>query len=112
MSLAMSLRSRGPLGSATRTAQVLSRFGASTTSMLHRLDRYAEIVGALGIRPTWPTTASVLARHPRLLRRQADRGAEIALHGLVHGDHAVLDRAQQHAAIARARAIFERHGIR
>jgi peptidoglycan/xylan/chitin deacetylase (PgdA/CDA1 family) len=92
--------------------QVISRFGATTASMAQRLDRYAEITAALGIRPTWPTTACVLGRHPDLLRRQVERGAELALHGLVHGDHALLDRAQQYAAIARAREIFERHGVR
>ena len=108
----MSLRSRGPLRSATRTAQVLSRFGASTASMAHRLARYRAITGALGVRPTWPTTACVLARHPDLLRSQVEQGAELALHGLVHGDHAALDRAHQRVAIARAVEIFERYGIR
>ena len=62
--------------------------------------------------PTWPTTACVLARHPDLLRRYADRGIELALHGLVHGDHAVVDRRRQHDTIARAVDIFARAGLR
>ena len=111
MSLAMSLRGRGPVGSAARTARVLSRFGATVSGMARRLDRYEAITSQLGIRPSWPTTACVLARHPDLLRRYAERGAELALHGLVHGDHAALDRRQQREAIARAADVFDRFGV-
>jgi polysaccharide deacetylase len=112
MSLAMSLRGRGPVGSAARTARVLSRFGPTASAMAARLDRYGAIASEHGVRPTWPTTACVLARHPDLLRVYADRGAELAVHGLVHGDHAGLDRAQQWEAIAGAVEIFERCGVR
>jgi len=111
MSLAMSLRSRGPAGSAARTAAVLSRFGVTAAGMAGRLDRYMRLLSDLGVRPTWPTTACVLARHPALLRGYADRGAELALHGLVHGDHAVLDRRRQRETIAKAAEIFSRAGI-
>ena len=90
---------------------VLSRFGMTASSMARRLDRYAAVLADLGVRPTWPATACVLARHPALLREYASGGAELALHGLVHGDHAVLDRQQQRESIARAVDIFERAGI-
>lgn len=111
MNIAMSLRGRGAIGSAQRAAKVLSRFGTTTSAMSRRLDRYERITSDLGIRPTWPTTACVLARHPSLLRAYAERGAELALHGLVHGDHAALDRREQRDAIARAIEIFERCGL-
>src|SRR5712691_4018578 len=111
MSLAMSLRSRGPVGSAARAARVLSRFGATSSAMQRRLHRYDAITSEFGIRPTWPTTASVLARHPELLRQYVERGAELAVHGLVHGDHAALDRRQQRETIARASEIFARCGV-
>src|SRR5438094_5428890 len=111
MSLAMSLRSRGPAGAAARAAKVLSRFGATSSAMAQRLDRYDAIAAELGVRRTWPTTACVLARNPELLRRYVDRGAELAVHGLVHGDHAMLERAEQRDAIARALEIFAHAGI-
>jgi peptidoglycan/xylan/chitin deacetylase (PgdA/CDA1 family) len=76
------------------------------------LDRYDAITAEFGIRPTWPTTACVLARHPGLLRRYAENGAELALHGLVHGDHAALGRDQQRETIARSLELFERAGLR
>ena len=107
----MSLRGRGAAGSAARTAMVLSRFGLTASAMAQRLDQYASALAELGIRPTWPATACVLARHPALLREYARAGAELAVHGLVHGDHAGLDRREQRESIARAAGIFERAGI-
>ena len=108
MSLAVSLRSRGPVGTATRTATVLSRFGPTTSLMTRRLARYDAITRELDVRPTWPATACVLARHPQLLKRYAARGIELAVHGLVHGDHALLDRTRQRDTIGRALDLFER----
>src|SRR5947208_6035823 len=111
MSLAVSLQSRGARGTIARTARVASRFGASTSAMARRLDRFESLASAHSVRPTWPTTACVLERHPALLRRYAERGVELALHGLVHGDHAALDHARQRATIARAIDVFERSGV-
>ena len=110
MSLAMSLRGRGPAGSAARASKVLSRFGATAGAMARRLERYDALAARYGARVTWPATASVLARHPDLLKAHVERGVEIALHGLVHGDHANLGAQFQRETIARALAIFERSG--
>src|SRR5919198_6593132 len=112
MSFAVSLQSRGATGTLSRTARVVSRFGATASSMIRRLDRYSGITSAHGVRPTWPTTACVLQRHPLLLRRYAERGIELSLHGLVHGDHAAIEHKRQHTTIARAVEVFERGGIR
>jgi peptidoglycan/xylan/chitin deacetylase (PgdA/CDA1 family) len=79
--------------------------------MVQRLERYDAITSELGIRPTWPTTACVLARHPEVLQRLAARGAEVAVHGLVHGDHAAMDRRRQRDTIGRAMRIFEHAGL-
>jgi peptidoglycan/xylan/chitin deacetylase (PgdA/CDA1 family) len=111
MSLVVSMQSRGASGTLSRTRQIASRFGATAAAMTRRLDRYEAITSAHGAQPTWPTTACVLERHPDLLRRYAERGIELALHGLVHGDHAALDHARQRATIARAIELFERSGI-
>ncbi len=108
----MSLRARGPVGSAVRTVNVLSRFGASVAAMERRLDLYESITVDLGIHPTWPATACVLGRHPALLRRYAERGAELTVHGLVHGDHSRLGARLQRDTLSRATEIFERAGLR
>ena len=112
MSLVMSLQSRGAAHTVSRTAAVVSRFGATTSSMARRLDRYDTLTAAAGVRPTWPTTACVLARHPELLREYADRGIELPLHGLVHGDHAALGAVRQLDTISRAIDLFARSGVR
>src|SRR6185503_1798187 len=111
MSLAVSLQSRGASATLARTAQVVTRFGATTSAMARRLDRFESIVAEHGVLPTWPTTACVLERHPALLRRYAERGAELALHGLVHGDHAAIDAVRQRETIAHAIDLFERSGL-
>src|SRR5439155_3004263 len=112
MSLAVSLQSRGATETIARTAKVVSRFGPTPAAMARRLDRYESLAAAHGMRPTWPTTACVLERHPELLRRYAEGGVELALHGLVHGDHAALDHVRQRTTIARAIEVFERSGLR
>jgi peptidoglycan/xylan/chitin deacetylase (PgdA/CDA1 family) len=112
MSLALSLQSRGATATLARTKQVVSRFGATTSAMARRLDRFESIAAAHGVLPTWPTTACVLERHPALLRRYAERGVELALHGLVHGDHAAIDAGRQRETIAHAIELFERSGLR
>lgn len=111
MSLAMSIHGRGPAGTVARTATVVSRFGATASAMARRLERYAAITSRAGVRPSWPTTACVLERHPALLKRYADDGVDLAVHGLVHGDHAALDLVRQLDTIKRAADIFERHGV-
>jgi peptidoglycan/xylan/chitin deacetylase (PgdA/CDA1 family) len=112
MSLAMSIQARGPRATVARTATVMSRFGATASAMARRLERYAAITSRVGARPSWPTTACVLERHPALLRRYADDGADLAVHGLVHGDHAAIDRCRQLDTIKRAMDIFDRSGLR
>jgi peptidoglycan/xylan/chitin deacetylase (PgdA/CDA1 family) len=112
MSIAMSIHGRGPKATVARTATVVSRFGATASAMARRLERYAAITSRLGARPSWPTTACVLERHPALLKRYADDGVDLAVHGLVHGDHAVVDRARQLDTIKRAMDIFDRSGLR
>jgi peptidoglycan/xylan/chitin deacetylase (PgdA/CDA1 family) len=111
MSLAVSLHGRGAAGTLARTAMVVSRFGATASAMARRLERYESITRAHHVQPTWPTTACVLERHPDLLRGYADRGAELAVHGLVHGDHAAVDHRRQQETISRALEIFARAGL-
>jgi peptidoglycan/xylan/chitin deacetylase (PgdA/CDA1 family) len=112
MSFAMSIHGRGPKATVARTATVVSRFGATASAMARRLERYAAITSRFGARPSWPTTACVLERHPALLKRHADDGVDLAVHGLVHGDHAAIDRHRQLDTIKRAIDIFDRSGLR
>ena len=76
MSLTMSLHGRGRAGTVARTATVLARFGATASAMARRLHRYDAIASEFGVRPTWPTTACVLARNPGNVDLKPERGVE------------------------------------
>src|SRR2546425_3972104 len=109
--MAPSLHGRGPRELAARTATVLSRFGATPDAMERRLAHYDEVTAEFGVRPTLPVTGAVLGRHPRLIRRYAERGVEFAAHGLVHADHSLLDLREQRDELARALEIFQASGV-
>ena len=111
MSLAMSIRAKGLGGFAARAGVIASRFGFDEGRMRRSLDRYLEITGTAGIRPSLPVTAVVLDRHPRLIREYAARGVEFPVHGLVHADHASLDSPRQERDLTRAVALFRAAGL-
>ncbi len=111
MGLLLSLRAKGAVGLAARAGMISSRFGTTPARMKRYLHQYVDLTQEFGVNPTLPITASVLARHPQLIRELAERGVEFGVHGLVHNDHAVLSLAEQRASIARAIAIFESAGV-
>jgi hypothetical protein len=105
------LRTKGPLGLANRFASVASRFGPTPRTMVRRLDHMVDTAAAMGFLPTCPITTTVLARHPDAARAIADRGMELAIHGLRHNDHMAEDELTQTREIAQAVEVFERHGL-
>ncbi len=111
MSILLTLRAKGVRGLGARTAMIADRFGPTPSRMEGRLARYAGIAEEFGVRPTLPITASVLARHPKLIRGYVDRNVEFAIHGLVHEDHAALDFRTQRERMARAGDIFASAGV-
>jgi hypothetical protein len=111
MNLLLSLHAKGARGVAERVGTITSRFGTTSTPMARCLEHYTGLVDAFGARPSLPITATVLARHPALVRRFSERGVEFAIHGLVHDDHAALDLPEQRARLAKAKALFECAGV-
>jgi len=111
MNLMLSLRAKGARGVTERVGTITARFGTTNAAMARCLEHYTGLVDGFGARPSLPITATVLARHPALVRRFAERGVEFAIHGLVHDDHAALDLHEQRARLATAKALFERSGV-
>jgi peptidoglycan/xylan/chitin deacetylase (PgdA/CDA1 family) len=107
MTLAQSVRAKGELGMASRVGSIVARFGTTPTRMRRYLSVYVSITEEFGTRPTLPITASVLARHPDLVRAYRDRGVEFAIHGLIHNDHSQLGLDEQLRSISAAVAIFD-----
>jgi peptidoglycan/xylan/chitin deacetylase (PgdA/CDA1 family) len=79
--------------------------------MEYRLKVYARLAEQFDTTVTLPVTACVLARHSTLMRRLARRHVELAVHGLVHNDHAVLSYERQYESIAKAAETFRSRGI-
>ena len=94
-----------------RGTAILRTYGPTAGAMDRRLARITSILREHGAAGTFPTTASALARNPRVARRYLERGMEFALHGERHVDHAALSRDEQAAAIRRGLAMFARHEI-
>ncbi|MBA3374697.1 MAG: polysaccharide deacetylase family protein [Actinobacteria bacterium] len=80
--------------------------------MSSALDEFVTITEEFDARPTLPITASVLARHPALIRTLAARGVEFAVHGLLHNDHSQMPLEEQRESITTAMRLFNESGVR
>ncbi len=89
------LTSKGLSTAARRLRALLRQVGPTTTRMRRTLDAYLDVTAAYHVRPTFPTPAVVVDRHPRIIRHLVERGAEIAIHGLDHVDYARLPPEEQ-----------------
>jgi peptidoglycan/xylan/chitin deacetylase (PgdA/CDA1 family) len=105
VSLALSVRAKG-LGLFDRGLTVLSRFDISSRKMEAALDLYVDIMASADAQATLPVTATVLRRHAGVIRRLHERGVELAIHGLVHNDYAVMGADSQRRYIREAISIF------
>ena len=87
---------------------------ASWDSHVHRVERNTEAVMALfdeaGVRGTFFTLGWVAARYPRLIRKIAEAGHEIASHGWDHHRVFLMTPAQFADDIRNARAAIEDAG--
>jgi len=73
-------------------------------------DAVLALFGKAGVRATFFTLGWVAARHPRLIRRIAEAGHEVASHGWDHRRVFTLTAAEFRADLARARAALEDAG--
>lgn len=87
-------KSRGTRNLISRIGTILRRFGITSKRFKRILDRYSAIADKLGCVPTFPITAVILKRHPKLIREYRQR-IEFAVHGYIHIDHGVLPLEEQ-----------------
>ncbi len=62
--------------------------------------------------PTFPVTASVVDRHPRIFQELQNQDVEIAVHGKIHIDYTQLNVNETRDHLYQAAEIFRKHGIR
>ena len=73
----------------------MARFGLSSNRFHRLLKDYHNITRELECVPTFPITAVVLKRHPRIIRDLCQQGVEFAVHGYVHIDYGVVSQGEQ-----------------
>ena len=102
---------RGPRYVGDRAVTLLSRYGITPSRAAARVADCVAMLAEHGCAPTFPTPGSVVQRHPRLIRRLQDAGAELAVHGYHHVDLGVSSPAEAARQLQRAAQTFSRHGI-
>jgi len=75
------------------------------------LELYLSILQKHNIVPTFPITAKVLNRHPAMIKKLADKGADFAVHGYEHTDYAGLTKKTQLRHLEKAIRIFLKHDV-
>lgn len=100
-------KSRGARNLLARIRTVMARFGLSSKRFHRLLKDYQALTRELGCVPTFPITAVVLQRHPRIIRDLHDQGVEFAVHGYVHIDYGVIPEAEQSTHYQNAVDIFQ-----
>jgi len=106
-----SIKTKGLRNFLRRVHTIFTRFGFSERRGANGLHAIVDALEPYGAGPTFYVPGVVLQRHPQLMAGIAARGAEIGLHGDVHVDYRLLDRAGQYEHTERAIAIFDRHSM-
>jgi glycosyltransferase involved in cell wall biosynthesis/peptidoglycan/xylan/chitin deacetylase (PgdA/CDA1 family) len=101
-------QSRGPRNALRRIPTIVARFGITSRRSRRHLETLLRITKKYEVRPTLPITARVAERNPGLVRWLHSQGVEIAAHGYVHNDFAVLSSEEQKAQALKSRERLER----
>ena len=75
------------------------------------LERYVQLTGEYGCLPTFPVTAALVERHPKLFLELHARGVDIALYGGAPLSRHQLTSTGQRALLQQAVAAFTKHRI-
>jgi peptidoglycan/xylan/chitin deacetylase (PgdA/CDA1 family) len=86
---------------------VLARFGISAKRFERLLNQYYVVTRNVGCVPTFPITAVILKRHPKMIRELYKQGVEFAVHGYVHIDYGVPTLGEQVKHFQKAIDTFE-----
>jgi len=92
-----------------RAAILPARYGFGAARLGRRIEQMVAFMDRWEFRPTIPVTASVLDRHPSVVRSL--RGADLAIHGYHHRSYASMDTKQQAADLDAAISAFGRRGL-
>jgi len=100
---------KGVPGAVYRAALLPVRYGISPDRVVSRLARMTALMSRWGTQPTVPVTASVLERHPDLLRGLRD--ADLAIHGYRHVSYVDMSLDEKRSDLESACGVFAKHGL-
>jgi hypothetical protein len=107
MSLPLLSQSRGIGNLVSRIGTIISRFGLTSGKFEKLLRKFNVITRNLDCVPTFPITAKVLQRNPKLIRKLSKNGVEFAIHGYIHIDHKALSFEEQVTHYKKAISVFQ-----
>jgi len=101
---------KGPRMMMRRAAALPARYGMSQRRFLTSLEGMVSVLRSHGAVGTFPVTATVLERHPKIV--PALDGMEVAVHGLRHIDLRRVDGRRQEEMMKEAVKVLTSHGLR
>ena len=102
-----SLQTKGVHNFARRLWTVFTRFGITEAQTRRALYTVIDVLRRDNSAPTFFIPAMVLSRHPQLIMKIVDCGAEIGIHGYVHNDYRSLSEAEQYQQTRQAISAFQ-----
>jgi peptidoglycan/xylan/chitin deacetylase (PgdA/CDA1 family) len=106
-----SLKTKGVHNFARRLWTVFTRFGITEARTRRALYTVIDVLRRDNSAPTFFIPAIVLSRHPQLIMKIVDSGAEIGIHGYVHNDYRSLSENEQYQQTKQAVSVFEKTAI-
>ena len=74
----------------SRALKIFKRYGLTSKRLENRMNEYVDLMQKYNCTPSFPITAQVLNRHPKLIERYLTTGIEFAIHGCRHLDYTQL----------------------
>ena len=102
-------RRKGSRLTMRRAALLPGRYGVSQRKILASLEGMVSVLKSHGVVGTFPVTAIVLNRHPKLVA--ALDGMEVAVHGLRHIDLRKVDGHRQEEMMKEAVRVLKSHSL-
>lgn len=109
--VSVALRGKGPFNLARRATNIIGSYGVTPAKMGRALTHFLAILNEFGCCASFPITAAVLERNPRVISKYQERGIEFAIHGYRHIDHCLLSQTEQLAQLEMAMQVFRKAGI-
>jgi peptidoglycan/xylan/chitin deacetylase (PgdA/CDA1 family) len=109
--ISIAFKGKGLSNLSRRSTTLVRRYGLTPGVMARALEQFAAALRRFECSVTFPITAEVLRRNPRIIQKLQDQGIEFAIHGYRHVDHSLLSAEIQSVWLSLAGQAFAQTGI-